>query len=337
MNKTKRLILIDGNSLLSSSFFGSMDSAAWYKGDKDKVREKMMKTSTGQYTNAVLGMTKILLKVFKEQNPEYMAVAWDVNRDTFRRKIFPEYKSHRGDTAEELRSQFPVMRDVLDAMGIAQFRYEGYEADDIIGSLSKKFETQLAVYIMTKDQDALQLVTENTRVWLNTSTAKDKISEFFGDLPKGTYNVPSNYFEFTPETFPFFYKGISPIQIIDLKAVEGDKSDFIPGVSGVGEKAIYPLLNEFKTIENIYEYIENNDEKTIKEFFKELGIKRSPLKNLKEGKDMAFMSKKLATIKCDMEQLQEVTLDSLKVNIEQEKMNEKFKELEFNSLIKDKK
>lgn len=330
-----KLILIDGNSLLSSNFFGILDRA-WHTGEagKEKARQKMMKTPDGQPINAVYGMTKVLLKVLKEQSPSNLAIAWDVNRDTFRRLLYPDYKANREDTAPELVSQFPIMQDLVEKMGIAQFRFEGFEADDIIGSLSKKFEDTLPVYIMTKDQDALQLITNNTRVWLNTSTASDKAAAFYGEsFSKESYNVPDKYFEFTNDTFPFFYEGLSPIQIIDLKAIEGDKSDNIPGVSGVGSKTIYPLLSEYFDVESIYDYIEDTDEKEAKEFFKELGIKKSPIGNLKKQKEVAFLSKQLATIKCDMEQFNDVTLEDLKVNVNTVLLNEKLKELNFKSLM----
>lgn len=282
MNTKKRLILIDGNSMLTSAFFGTTMDKSWFKGDKETAREKMMKTSGGQFTNAIFGMTKTLLKLFKEQPSSHIAVAWDVSRQTHRRERYAEYKAHRTETASELGSQFKIMRDLLDSMGITQFRIDNYEADDVIGSLARKFEKELPVIIITKDQDALQLISEDTRVWLNTSTAKDKVKEYFGDnFDTKSYNVPNNHFEFTQETFPHFYSGLSPIQIIDLKGLEGDASDNIPGVKGCGATSIFPLLNEFGTIEAIYEYIEGDSEKEVAIFLKEqLGINRSPVGNL---------------------------------------------------------
>lgn len=326
-----KLVLVDGSSLLSTSFFGTLPRE-WYTGDKEIAKTKIMKTADGRYTNGVFGMMKILLKIIKEQQPSHLVVAWDVNRDTFRREIYPEYKAHRGETTEELKSQFPLAMEVLKAMNIAQYSAERFEADDIIGTLAKKFEQDVPVYIMTKDQDALQLITENTKVWLNTSKTKDMVDEFYGEY--GTmYKAPDNFFEFTNETFEHFY-GLKPIQIIDLKALEGDTSDNIPGVKGVGPKAIIPLLKEFGTVEEIYDYIEDNEEKEIKAFFKELGINRSPLKNLIEGKDLAFISKTLATIKTDMNHYDDMTKEHLSVNIDEMGMLTKFKELQFNSLIK---
>ncbi|MFP3726555.1 5'-3' exonuclease H3TH domain-containing protein [Priestia filamentosa] len=409
---TKRLILIDGNSMLSSAFFGSVPREFYDKrpGMKEIALEKMMKTSSGQYTNGVFAMSKTLLKIFKEHSASNIAIAWDVSRKTHRRERYSEYKAHRKDTPNELGSQFGLMQKLLEVSGIKSFKYEGYEADDVIGTLAKKFENDIPVVILTKDQDALQLISEGTRVWLNTSTTKEKIKEYFGeDFPKKDYKVLDNYFEFTLETLPYFYGGLNPLQIIDLKGLEGDASDNIPGVKGCGESSIYPLLNEFGTIEAIYDYIENTPEKEIKVFLKELGITRSPLGSLlkksnieiadeaislldkdfnkklvKEAKDLfktvddkeikteakalsdtdeeafietvrrlaeelrgidsgivgkeaAYLSKELATINTSMEQLSNVKLEDIELKLDEDAMYKMFEELEFNSLLKNKK
>ena len=325
-----KLILIDGSSLLSTSFFGTVPRE-YHSNNKEAALEKMMKTSDGRYTNGVFGMVKIILKLIKKQQPTHMVVAWDISRNTFRREKYSEYKGQRKATADELKSQFPLAQETLKAMGIPQYSFDGYEADDVIGTLSRKFEDTLPVFVMTKDQDALQLISERTRVWLNTDKTKKMVEEYYGEFPKELFNLPYNFFEFTPQTFEYFY-GLKPIQIIDSKAIEGDSSDNIPGVKGVGPKSVTPLLKEFGTVEAIYDYIENNGEAEINSFFKELGISRSPLNNLNKGKDMAFLSKELATIKIDMEQLDDVKIEDLSLVIDKKATLEKFNELEFNSL-----
>ncbi|MCU7667756.1 5'-3' exonuclease [Bacillus thuringiensis] len=328
-----RLFLIDGNSLLSTSFFGSLDNVL-YKVNKEAAASKIMKTSDGRYTNAVYGMTKTLLKLLKNHQPSHMAVAWDVNRETtFRKKIYPDYKGHRGNTPEELKLQFPIIKEVLNEMGISQFEYEGYEADDIIGSLSQRFDKTIEVIILTKDKDSLQLITQNTKVWLNTSTAKNKNKEFYGKSTNYP-NVLDNYFEFNEETFPYFFGNLKPLQIIDFKSLEGDTSDNIPGVKGVGEKAIFPLLNAFATTEEIYEYLENHNEKEAKEFLKGLTPAASrAYKPLMGNKEIALLSKELATIKVDMEHFSTLSLDDLLVHTDNDKILNKFHELEFKSLL----
>lgn len=331
----KKLILIDGSSLLSTSFFGVLPRE-WHMGDKEAARAKMMQTADGRFTNGVYGMTKVLLKIIREHNPTHMSIAWDVSRNTFRRERYSEYKAQRKDTASELKMQFGIMQDLLSEMGLHQSKHETYEADDCIGTYAKRFETDLPVYVVTKDQDALQLIGNNTRVWLNTKKTSEMIEEFHGELPQEHYLVPDNFFEHTEQTIQHFY-GLSPLQIIDLKALEGDTSDNIPGVKGVGPKAVIPLLKEFGTVEGIYEYIESHSDNEIKEFFKKLGISRSPLKNLREGKEMAFLSKELATINTNMAELLEMDVDDLIININEEKMMAKFTELEFKSFLKQKK
>lgn len=283
MTQNKKLILIDGSSMLSTSFFGSLGQTNYYRvkteTDKQKELQKLMKTSDGKYTNGVYTMSKILLNILQKQKPTHIAVAWDVNRSSLeRKKKFEGYKGNRKDTIPQLGEQFGYMQDILDEMGIPQFKLEGHEADDIIGTFAKSLENDIPVYIMTKDQDALQLITEKTRVWLSTSKSKE-LYEKRGIDPK-TIPVPEGSFEYTPLTFEEEY-GLKPIQIVDMKALEGDSSDNIPGVTGVGPSSVGPLLREYGTIEGIYEVIENNPEDELKKFFKEdLGIKQSPIAKL---------------------------------------------------------
>lgn len=335
----KKLLLVDGSSLLVTSFFGNIPRE-YFRAKTEEERQivlaKVLKTSNGQYINGVFTMTKMILKLIDKQQPTHMAVAWDVSRNTFRRKMYSDYKGHREETRPELSSQFPLMQDILSTMNIPQFKYEEYEADDIIGTFTKKFEESIPTYIITKDQDALQLVSEHTRLWLLTSKAKGMYQELNINIKE--FNIPDNVFEYTPSYVEYFY-GLKPGQIIDKKAIEGDSSDNIPGVKGVGEKAVIPLLKELKTVEGIYDFIENVSEKEAKEFFKEIGI-RSPLKNLlKEdpnepmGKQAAFLSKKLATINISIPELNDISLYKLSLDINTKSMLEKFKELEFNSLI----
>jgi 5'-3' exonuclease len=285
MTKNNKLILIDGSSVLSTSFFGNLPKE-YFKAktdeEKEKVFEKVMKTSDGRYTNGVYTMCKILLNIIKKQKPTHMAVCWDVNRSSLeRKKKFDGYKSHRKDTIPQLGAQFGLMAEVLEHIGIPTYKLEGQEADDIIGTFAKSFESELPTYVLTKDQDALQLVSENTRVWLTTSKSKEMYKERGVDVK--TLQIPDGTFEFTPTTFEEEY-GLTPIQIIDLKALEGDSSDNIPGVKGVGKESVTKLLQEYGTIENLYENIEGlseNEEKELKQFFKdELKITRSPISNL---------------------------------------------------------
>ncbi|MBP1309259.1 DNA polymerase-1 [Paenibacillus sp. 1182] len=333
------LLLIDGSSLLTTSFFAT----APLDYQKAKTPEEMAKSSKklmqvdGVYTNGVYTMIDKLLKIIKNQSPKYLAVAWDLNRQTFRRDMYPEYKANRSETRPELKSQYPLAQEVLNEMGIAQFIYEGYEADDIIGTLSNKMSREVPVYILTKDQDALQLVNERVRLWYMTNKAEEMYEQV--GLNSKEFNIPEKVFEFTPLYVHEFYH-VEPIQIIDRKAIEGDTSDNIPGVKGVGESSVVPLLNEFKSVEGIYDFLENNDELTVKTMIKELGIKRSPVKLLTQsseselvGKESALLSKRLATIDVNMACLQDVKLEDLYLQINEERKKDIFKRLAFNSLL----
>ncbi|GMA64663.1 5'-3' exonuclease [Alicyclobacillus fastidiosus] len=340
-----KLILIDGSSLLTTSFFGNVPRDYYQLRSQEEreayLRKKALRTEAGIYTNAVYPMTRILLNLIERQKPTHLAVAWDVSRNTFRRELYPDYKGHREDALPILGEQYGTMQALLETMNIPQFWFEDYEADDILGTLARKFEQDMPVYVFTKDQDALQLISEGTRVWLLTSKA-DALYQNRG-LSVKQLSVPDGTFEYTTVTFEEEY-GLEPWQMIDKKALEGDSSDNIPGVKGVGEKASVPLLREFGTIDNLYEYIEDlypAHESDLKQMFKALGIARSPLSYLlKEsetelvGKRAAFLSKTLATIRTDLQELEHVDAARLELNIDYAQTREKFVELEFNSLLK---
>ncbi|MDF2675297.1 MAG: 5-3 exonuclease [Clostridiales bacterium] len=338
---SNHLLLIDGSSLLSSSFFGNLPREykfAKTEEEKDKYLDKIRHSPDGRFTNGVFTMMASMLNVLKNQRPTHLAVAWDLTKEfTFRKKMFPEYKGHRKDLRPELGSQFSLAQEVLREMGIPEFVFQEYEADDIIGTLARRFEDEVRVSIWTKDQDILQLINENVRVWLITSKCSDMYAEL--DINIKQLNIPTGAFEYTPIYVDHFY-GVSPIQIIDRKAIEGDSSDNIPGINGVGEKSVVPLLQEFETVEGIYDFIENSSEKDIKDIFKTLGISRSPLSKLIEesdvklvGKKAALLCKQLATIKCDIEELSNITLDSLKLEINEEGMKNIFTQLGLASLL----
>ena len=282
---TEKLLIIDGSSLLSTSFYATASAYLMAKTDEDKEKalERLMKTSDGRYTNGVFPFMRTLLSLIKKNQPTHLAVVWDVSRQTFRQEIAGgTYKGTRKATPHPLKEQFISTQNLLQGI-IPQFLSgrddeEVYEADDFAGSLAKRFQTEIPVFLHTKDEDYLQLVDSNTRVWLGSSKA-DKMFEDL-NLNRQEFNVPDGFFEFTLSTLKDI-KGLEPYQIVEYKALCGDTSDNIPGVKGVGEKAVIPLLQEYGTIEAIYETIENlsaKEEKELKKFFKEsLGIGRSPI------------------------------------------------------------
>ena len=342
---TNKLILIDGSSILSTSFYGTIRDKSFYSAKTEAERQKayssLLQTSTGLYTNGVYTMCKILLNLIKNQKPTHLAVAWDISRNTFRRDIFEGYKGNRKETPQPLKDQFALMQKILKQIGIAQFMDEKYEADDFLGSLTKKFEMQIPIYIYTKDQDMLQLVSEYTRLWLITSKADELRNKY--NINYESLNVPKGAFVLSPIYVEEEY-GLKPMQIIDYKALVGDSSDNILGVRGIGEKVAIPLLKEYGTIENLYDNIEGlnkKEEESLKKFFKEdLGINRSPLSYLLKksdtelvGRESAFLSKKLATIKTDISEIQEETLCNLSLDINENAKANIFEELEMKNLI----
>ena len=343
-DKQEFLLIIDGSSLLSTQFFGNLPREIMFAKtmeEKEKFFSKIMQTSTGVYTNAVYGFLRALLKIIKEQKPTYLAVTWDVSRNTFRRELYPDYKGNRGETLEPLKTQFQLCQHVLEEMGVVQFMDERYEADDFSGTLCEKFEEMVPIRVMTKDNDYLQLITEQTNLWLIHSTAKktDELYEKYG-ISKKEVNAPDRTFLFTPELVEKEF-GIKPSSVPSLKGIQGDSSDNIKGVPGVGETTAVALIKEYETVERLYEVLNSLDEsgkKELNEYWKSLGIKRTPMNALlKEsetelvGEKAAKLSKTLATIKKDID-LNGLTLEQLKIHLDTQKAQKCFEELEFKTL-----
>ncbi|MGL5440492.1 MAG: DNA polymerase I [Filifactoraceae bacterium] len=247
----KRLILLDGNSLLNRAYFALPP----------------LMNKDGIYTNGIYGFCMMLYKIIDDYKPTHMSVAFDLKAPTFRHKEYKDYKSQRKGMPEELRMQLEPMKEILDAMGIDRTEIQGFEADDIIGTISKLGEENgFDVIIVTGDKDALQLASEKTTI-LITKKGLTELDSY------NTNDVISKY-------------NLTPTQFIDLKGLMGDQSDNIPGVAGIGEKTGIKLLTDFGTMENIFENIEN--------------IKGSTREKLENAKEIALLSKKLATIVRDI-------------------------------------
>ncbi len=282
----KKIILVDGNNLMFRSYY-----ATAYTGN-------LMKNSKGFYTNALYGFVSMINKIIEEEKPVYMAVAFDIGKN-FRKDLYTEYKDGRSATPEELKMQMPIARKILTAMGIKYYEVENYEADDIIGTLSHRalIDPEYDALIVSSDKDLLQLINEQVEVKLLKS---------------------KDYIKYNLEKFKEDY-GFDPIRIIDLKALMGDASDNIPGVKGVGEKTAIKLIQEYDTIENLYEHIDE--------------IKGKLQEKLILDKDNAFFSKKIATIVLDVPI--EDSFDEMKYNGENiDELTCIFEELEFYSFMK---
>ena len=331
------VLLIDGSSLLSTSFYGNVPREylkCKTEEEYNVVLPKLLQTTDGIYTNGIYGFCKTLKKIETKYHPEYLAVAWDLNRNTFRRKMYPDYKAQRKPTRQELSSQFEYTQKLLDYIGIYSFGIDGLEADDLVGSMAKKYADQ-DVVILTKDHDQLQLIDSHTTVWLNAKV--DDIIVELGIKQSDVPTHPEGYFPFDEKTFESYY-GFKPIQIIDYKALAGDSSDNIPGIKGVGEKSATELIKEFGSVESIVDFITTADKKTLdakKEEFKARGATRIPLKALSEdmvgGPNMGLLCKKLATIKTDVENIP--NLEDIRYAPNDEKRTKIYNRLQFKSLL----
>ena len=282
----KKVILVDGNNLMFRSYFATAYSGA------------LMKNSKGLATNALFGFTNMINKIIEEEKPEYMVVAFDIGKN-FRHEKYGEYKAGRNETPDDLKKQMPIARTLLDAMGIKHIEMEGYEADDIIGTLAKEadLDPEYDALIVSSDHDLLQLI--SPQVSMKMLKSKD-----------ATY--------YTLDTFRSEY-GFEPIKIIDLKSLMGDASDNIPGVKGIGEKTALNLIREYGSLDKVYENIDN--------------IKGKLKEKLELDKDNAYFSYELATIYRDVPlelDLSKLTYDGPNVD----SLREIYQELEFHSFLK---
>lgn len=249
----EKIVLIDGHSILNRAFYGLPD----------------LTNSEGLHTNAVYGFLNIMTKILEEEKPQYLTVAFDLHAPTFRHKMFDAYKGTRKPMPEELRQQVPVIKEVLQAMGITIISQEGYEADDLLGTIARRSEKKgMDVTIVSGDRDLLQLATDKVLIRIpKTRGGKTVIEDYHTAQVLETYKV-------------------TPPQIIELKALMGDIADNIPGIPGVGEKTAAKIIGEFGTIENAHEHLEEIKPNKAKE-------------SLREHYDMAVLSKELATINTD--------------------------------------
>lgn len=285
----KKLLILDSNSILNRAFYGVR-----YLSAKD-----------GTPTNAIYGFLNILLKLIKEQEPDYICAAFDVKAPTFRHKQYEGYKAQRKPMPEGLAAQMPLAKDVLRAMGVTILEKEGYEADDIIGTVARLCEeSEISCFIATGDKDDLQLASDKTKVILTVTKSGYNETIIYDDKAvKEKYHV-------------------TPTEFIDVKALMGDPSDNIPGVKGVGEKTAMSLIEKHHSIEYIYENIDG------------IGLKGAMLQKMKDGREMAFMSKELATINRNTPiefNAEECVFDGFENNCE---LYEILKRLELNSIIK---
>ena len=282
----RKLVLIDGHSILNRAFYGVPD----------------LSNSQGLHTNAVYGFLNIMFKIVEEEKPDYLTVAFDVHAPTFRHEIYKEYKGTRKPMPQELREQVPVMKQMLQAMGICIVEQAGLEADDILGTIAKRGEREgMEVALISGDRDLLQVATQQIKVRIpKTRGGKTEIEDYYAADVERKYQV-------------------DPLQFIDLKALMGDTADNIPGVPKVGEKTATELMVRFGSLDSIYEHIEEVTRKSVKE-------------SLINNQDLARLSRTLATINVDSEI--DYSFDRARVgNFYTEEAYALCKQLEFKNLL----
>ncbi len=284
MNQKPSLMLVDGMALLFRAFYATA------------VTGQFMINTKGIPTNGIHGFVKHLFTAVSSFKPSHLAVCWDMGSKTFRTELFPDYKGNRGEAPVELIPQFDLVKEVVASFDIPNIGLKGYEADDCIGTIANQSKEFAHVSILTGDQDILQLLDDNISVIL---------------LKKGF----GNYLVHTPHTF-YEEKGITPRQMIDLKALMGDPSDNYPGVKGIGEKTALKLLKEFEHVEGI---ISNLDR-----------LSKSHKSKIEQDLEMLYLSRKLAEIRCDVPV--SCDLEDAGLKIEREKAIGKMMELELRGL-----
>ena len=249
----EKIVLIDGHSIINRAFYGVPD----------------LTNAEGLHTNGIYGFLNIMLRILDEEKPEYLTVAFDLQPPTFRHLMYEAYKGTRKGMPDELREQVPVLKELLSAMGIPLLMLEGYEADDLLGTVARKSEAKgMDVVIVSGDRDLLQIATDKIMIRMpKTKRGVTEIENYYAEDVLSAYRV-------------------TPLQIIELKALMGDSSDNIPGVPGIGEKTATSLIAAYGNIENAYTHVEEIKPNRAKEA-------------LRSHYDMAVMSKKLATICVD--------------------------------------
>lgn len=259
MKERKKFLLVDAHALIYRAYYAIPN----------------LTDANGQLVNAVYGFSKMVLGAISYFEPEYAAVCFDHPKPTFRHKKFDGYKAQRAKMPDDLIPQIQLVKDVVNALNIPKFEIEGFEADDLIGTVNhlvENLDQQLLTVIVTGDQDSFQLVDNDTHIWM-PARGKQR-----GDIEYDAALVEKKL-------------GIKPLQVIDLKALMGDTSDNIPGVKGIGPKTAAALIQKFGSVEEVYRFLDQNPQGD------EL-IKGALLQKLILGKDSAFLSKDLATIEC---------------------------------------
>ena len=331
----ERLLIIDGSSMLATNYYANLPNELKVSGLSDEEKEvrydKLLRSPDGRYTNALFGMTKQLSKILSKAEASHIAICWDISKNTFRKQMFPDYKGNRSATPRPLKEQFFLAQEFFAAMGIKQFSHENYEADDFAGSISKKFSKEIDTALLTKDQDYLQLIEANVAVWMpvgqkNIETLQEKSKSVCEGMDKIVYvyracNVMEIY-------------GLTPKQVIDWKAIAGDKSDNIPGIAGIGDVSAKKILSKFESLKKAQIAVKDGDNVALSNWM-ENGLTKSVFNKILTDMETTHQGKisyQLAKIKTDIP-INE-TLSDLKLFINAEAYRNFCVELGFTSIVK---
>ena len=283
----KKLYVVDGHALCYRAYFAFIRSP--------------LVNSQGQNTSAIYGFARMLIKLIQEQKPDFLAIAFDPPKKTFRFELYPEYKANREKMPDDLQSQIEEIKNLVSTLGFSRIEHPDFEADDILGTITRKYASEdLEIILVTGDKDAFQLVNQNTKIYAN----KKGITEFeMYDVDGITQKL-----------------GLKPEQVIDYMSLTGDSSDNIPGVRGVGEKTALKLISDYNTLENLYDHIDE--------------IKGKLRETLLNNRDIAFLSRELVTIRTDISlelNIKEMELPDLKT----EMVRQYFERLEMRSIVEE--
>lgn len=289
----KKVLLIDGNSIMNRAFYGLLNAG-------------LLRAQDGTYTNAIYGFLNIFFKAVEDYSPEYIGVAFDKGKKTIRHREYDEYKAGRHKMPDELRMQMPIIKEIIEAMNIPYYEMDDYEADDILGTIAKTLtkKEDVYVYILTGDRDYFQLIDDRINI-IYPKTEKNGSKQELWNINK-VYES---------------YDGLSPKDLIELKAIMGDKSDNIPGIRGIGEKTGIKLLKEYKDLEGLYEKAEKGED----------NLSPKQKEKILEDKELAFLSRKLGTIIIDIDF--KFTLEDLKKEKWSKKVKEIFIKLNLKSFL----
>lgn len=341
-NTNEKLIVFDATSILNDFYHKSLtkEFQEWKKGNlsEEKAFSSLLKSSNGQYINGVQGFFKLFFELIDIQNPSHLIVVWGSFKEkNFRNVIYPDYKGSSTDLDYPLKEQFSTIKDILSKIGVIQYSSHKYESQDLAGSIAKYFKDDIPTYIFTRNSNMLQIV-NHANVWIKTKDSFDLSKKFSLDLSC----YPKDYILYDEDLVNKII-GLNYNQIVDYKAVIGNKNSGIPGAKGIGKESITPLLKHFNSIEELYSKLETLNEDELNNFSIEikekLSLKKNPIKPLLDYKNEVLISKELITIKTDIFSSLPInnnplSLSSLAININVSNMIDELKKIDLTPILK---